>query len=88
MTEPKHYHGGMSPLSVQAQGLLWCLFLALICTAIVHGVKLAIIGYRSMNKKEEPKKAEPAPEPVYYLVEKKKKRSKAEYSEPKQISFQ
>lgn len=81
----------MSLLSVQSQGLLWSLFLALICIIVVHGVKLAIIGYRTFGKNlppEPPKQPESKPEPVYFLVERKKKRAKAEFSEPKQISFQ
>lgn len=91
MTEITRYHGVMSLLSVQSQGFLWCLFLLIICVIVVHGVKLAMIGYRTLGKKlppEPPKKPEKAPEPVYFLVERKKKRSKAEYSEPRQINFQ
>lgn len=78
-------------LSVQARGGLWCLFLLIVCAIVVHGVKLAKIGYRTLGKKlppEPPKPKEKAPEPVYFLVERKKKRPKKEYSEPKQITFQ
>lgn len=91
MTEPKRYDGGMSLLSVQSQGFLWCLFLAIIVIIVVHGIKLAAIGYRTFGKKlppEPPKEPEKTPETVYFLVERKKKRSKDELSEPKQITFQ
>lgn len=58
----------------------------LFCFILVHLVKLAYIGIRSMKKPpEEIKKPTPQPEPVYYIVE--KKRSKKSYSEPKQIQF-
>ena len=91
MTEPNRYDCGMSLLSVQSQGFLWCLFLAIIVIVVVHGIKLAAIGYRTFGKKmppEPPKEPEKKPEPVYFLVERKKKRSKGEFSEPRQINFQ
>jgi len=57
----------------------------------VYGWKFAKIGYRTYKRKlppEPPKKPEPKPEPVYYIVEKKKKRQKTEYSAPRQITFE
>lgn len=91
MTEEIIYDCAMSLLSIQSQGFLWTSFLLILCVILVHGIKLAIIGYRTLGKKQTqeppPKKQEKAPEPVYYLVERKKKRSKTEYSDPKQISF-
>lgn len=82
----------MNLLSVQTQGLLWCLLIAILCTVFVHGVKLAVLGYRSLGKKtpppEPPKQPEKSPEPVYFLVERKKKKPKSEFSEPRQINFQ
>ena len=77
-------------LSVQGRGAIYAVLLFLICVIIVHGVKLAKIGYRTLGKKLPPEpspKQEKPPEPVYYIVEKKKKRSKNEYSEPKRIKF-
>ena len=91
MTVIHCYTETMSLLSVQSQGFLWCILVALLCTIAVHGFKLAVLGYRSLRRKpppEPPKPPEKVPEPVYFLVERKKKRSKAEYSEPKQINFQ
>ena len=85
------YTRAMTLLSVQSQGFLWCFLVALLCTIAVHGLKLAALGYRSLHRKpppEPPKQPEKEPEPVYFLVERKKKRTKAEYSEPKQINFQ
>lgn len=81
----------MSLLSVQSQGFLWFLFLGLICLIVVHGIKLAVIGYRTFGKKlppTPPKQPEKTPEPVYFLVERKKKRAGKEYSQPRQINFQ
>lgn len=91
MTEEIIYDCAMSLLSIQSQGFLWTSFLLILCVILVHGIKLAIIGYRTLGKKQTqdppPKEQEKAPEPVFYLVERKKKRSKTEYSDPKQISF-
>lgn len=57
------------------------------CFILVHLIKLAILGIRSARRKPDPPKAEekPAPEPVYYIVEKKKTRKS--YSDPKEIQF-
>ncbi len=76
-----------------------CIFLLfLFCFFSVHLVKLAKRGLEASKlpeeKRSEPekkveseKKATP-PEPVYYIVErKKKKRPSTSYSEPKKISF-
>lgn len=80
--------------------MLWFLFLFVFCFFGVHVAKLARLGqaYRSSRKKassvEEkptpPKEKAPAPqaqEPVYYIVERKQRRSKANYGEPKEIRF-
>ena len=79
-------------ISVQAQGILWTVLLLLFCIIVVHGIKLAAIGYRTVRKNlppEPPKQPETKPEPVYFLVERKKKRTKkSEFSEPKRIEFQ
>ena len=79
----------MKLLSVQGAGFAYTILALLICIAVIHLVRLAALGYRAAHKKQEPpqKKPEPKPEPVYYIVEKKKKRAKAEYSEPKRIQF-
>lgn len=90
MTKRKRYNRDMNLLSVQGWGALYTVLLFLLCVIIVHGIKLAKIGYRSLVKKlppEPPPKPEKEPEPVYYLVEKRKKRSKAEYAEPKKFVF-
>ncbi len=77
-------------LSVQARGALYAAILFLLCAAAVHAIRLAAIGYRSLRKKKPSKRSvpkPPPPEPVYFLVERKKKRPKPEYSEPKRIQF-
>lgn len=90
MTKYFGYDKCMNLLSVQGQGAVFTVVLFLLCVIAVHGAKLAKIGYRTVKKKlppEPPKKTEPKPDPVYFIVEKKKKRTKTEYSEPKEIKF-
>lgn len=70
-------------------GILYLFLTFLLCFILVHLIKLAYIGIKSLNApepKEETKKPAPAPEPVYYIVEKKRAR-KASYSEPKEFKF-
>lgn len=67
-------------------GILYLFLTFLFCFILVHGVKLTILGIRYVKKpREEEKKPVPKPEPVYYIVE--KKRTKKTYSEPKEIEF-
>lgn len=69
-------------------GLVYILITFIVCFALVHIVKLAVVGFLSLKKKQptEPeKKPEKKAEPVYYIVE--KKRAKKTYSEPKEIQF-
>ena len=83
--------------SAGARGLLWCALLFILPFIAVHGIKLALIGWQTYKKKSEPQKSQPAPkneppptqptEPVYYIVEKKQRRAKPSYSDPKQIRF-
>ena len=67
-------------------GILYLFLTFLFCFILVHVVKLAFIGASSLKKqpKQEEKPA-PKPEPVYYIVE--KKRTKKSYSNPKEIEF-
>lgn len=84
------YHTVMNLLSVQAQGFAWIVLLFITCVIVVHGIKLAVIGFRSLHKKlppEPPKQPEKKPEPVYFIVERKKKRTKSEYSAPREVKF-
>lgn len=93
MTEHLRYDTGMNLLSAQGQGALYALLILFVCAVVVYGVKLAIIGWRTMHKKlppQKPRKKVSSPEPVYYIVEKKKKKTtktKTEYAEPKRIKF-
>lgn len=67
-------------------GFVYLLLTFLFCFILVHLVKLAALGLISVKKPpEEEKKPEPKPEPVYYIVE--KKRTKKSYSNPKEIEF-
>ncbi len=76
-------------LSIQGLGAVCTVILLFICFTLVHIFKLARIGYRARKNlpPTPPKPEEPKPEPVYYIVEKKKKRAKASYSEPRRIDF-
>lgn len=68
-------------------GILYLFLTFLFCFILVHLIKLAYLGFRSMKKPAEEVK-EPPPkkaEPVYYIVE--KKRTKKTFSNPKEIEF-
>ncbi|HIQ66579.1 MAG TPA: hypothetical protein IAB25_05905 [Candidatus Coproplasma stercoravium] len=77
---------------MEAIGILYLAILFVACFVFVHMVKLAVIGFKSVRKKPE-EKPQPEPEkkkepqPVYYIVEKKRARSKATYSKPREIKF-
>ncbi len=78
-------------------GGAYTLLLFLLCFLAVTLIRLAKSGYFTKGSKEEAKKAEEpvpqekkpekAPEPIYYIVERKKKRKKDEFSTPKEIVF-
>ena len=85
----------LSP-STPTKGFLWLFLLFFFCFLGVHFFRLAIIGVETLRKAEriEPDKAEekkspaqPAQEPVYYIVERKKGRKAPSYGEPKEIRF-
>lgn len=79
----------MNLLSVQGQGFLFTVIVFLVCVIVVHAFVLAKIGYRTLHKKlpPEPPKEPKKNESVYFIVEKKKKRVKSEYSDPREIKF-
>ena len=68
-------------------GLVYILVTFFACFAFVHIIKLAVVGFFSLKRKqpEAEKKPEKKAEPVYYIVE--KKRARKTYSEPKEIQF-
>ena len=53
-------------------GILYLFLTFLFCFILVHLIKLAYIGIKSLKKPAvaEEKKPAPKPEPVYYIVEK------------------
>lgn len=74
-------------------GILYLFLTFVVCFILVHLIKLAYIGLLSTRKKpqpppqtEEKPKTLPKPEPVYYIVEKKRSK-KTTYSDPKEIKF-
>ena len=75
------------------KGFLFTLLLFLVCFVSVHTLLLARVGWEYNRKKatpppkEEEKTAPVEKEPIYYIVERKTKRAKASYGEPKQINF-
>ncbi len=66
-----------------------------VCFLGVHIAKYAVLGWQSRNEPQDSQKAEKEektaptnpPEPVYYIVERKRKREKSKYCEPKEIRF-
>lgn len=85
-------------LAARVVGGVFCLiFLFVLVFVCVHILKCAKIGWLKHRKKQHDESAEkppqkekaPAspPEPIYYIVEKKRVRTKPKYSEPKEIRF-
>ena len=73
-----------------------CVFLLLLftfCFLCTHVIKLAFLGWKSSKPSSPPppppekEKTPTPPEPIYYIVERKQRRSKASYGEPKEIRF-
>ena len=102
MTIVKTYTVRMNTLliSLPVKGMLWTVLLFLVCFFGTHVLILARLGWEyqqrdtpppTENKEEkaEEKKAPPEKqaEPIYYIVERKTRRAKATYGEPKQINF-
>ena len=85
--------------STPFKGLLFLTLLFLVCLIGVHVVQLTKLGWEykikrateneSAEKQKEEKKppTQDAGEPVYYIVERKTRRVKSSYGEPKQIRF-
>ena len=81
------------------KGFFFTLLLFFFCIVGVHLVILARVGWEHQQKStadgkpktDEKPKEEKKPslerEPIYYIVERKTKRAKASYGEPKQINF-
>jgi hypothetical protein len=110
MTEKMVYIHAMKILSVTfcniltsaLSGGIWVILLFAFCFALIHIVKLAMIGYgaykRAQKKDDEETPSPtaernsppPAPSPIYYLVEKKRVKRKPEqqFEEPKKINFE
>ena len=84
-------------ISSAVLGAVWLVVLFVTSFFAVHVIKLARLGLNAQPKPKEEKPApkpperknEPAstPEPVYYIVERKRKRAKSSYSTPKEIKF-
>ncbi len=81
-------------LSASLRGGLWLILLFLFCFFGVHLIKLARLGWSqtkappSEPKPESKEKQAPAKqEPVYYIVERKKRAPKSSYGPPQPFSF-
>jgi hypothetical protein len=68
-------------------GLIYLILLFAVCFTFVHVIKLAVVGVKSLKHKpvEREDVKEQKPQPVYYIVE--KKRSRKSYSKPREIEF-
>ena len=85
-------------ISLPWMGLLWLIIAFALIFLGVHGAKIFLLGLtifkRNKNapspspetKEKTPPKSTDGAEPVYYIVE-KKKRTKSSYSLPKEIKF-
>ena len=94
MTIPFPYNVGMNILTAfPVKGFFLTLLLFALCFFGVHILLLARVGWNAQQKptgepqKTEEKKPLSEKEPIYYIVERKTKRAKANYGEPKQINF-
>ena len=87
-------------LSLPIKGLLFFVLLFALCLIGVHILQLAKLGWFTLHNEKLPPKPTPPPpkqekqapakppqEPVYYIVERKTRRPKTSYGEPKQINF-
>ena len=77
---------------MEAIGILYLAILFIACFIVVHTVKLAMRRLKSTRVKpekppEKQEKSEKPPEPVYYIVEKKQRRKRADYGTPREIKF-
>lgn len=72
-------------------GVIAVFSLFFICFFIVHGIKLMFLDFPKPFKNEQEKtaveKTTTTADPVYYIVERKKKRPRSAYGEPKEIRF-
>ena len=78
-------------------GFVWITLLFGFCFLGVHILKLARIGWNAPKtqappqhtgeEKKEEKKTPAKEEPIYYIVERKTRRAKTSYTEPKEIRF-
>lgn len=84
-------------IATPVKGLLWCILLFILCLIGVHIARLAQIGWAYQAQKRKPAKPAPPPEqkaptekpqePIYYIVERKTRKAKPAYGEPKPIQF-
>ena len=85
------------------KGCVWLIVIFALCFCGVHLLRLAKMGWDSTAQKQQrttetadkrkdpapppPTPPTPQPEPVYFIVERKKKRAKNSYEQPKEIRF-
>ena len=100
MTEINFYTFPMETLLITraGAGVVWAVALFILCFFAVHIARLAILGRQAQKRMEQdqtpqqpaqqPEKKAPQPsgEPIYYIVE-KKRRAKTSFSAPKEIKF-
>ncbi|MBQ2702172.1 MAG: hypothetical protein IJF64_04190 [Clostridia bacterium] len=86
--------------SAGGKGCIWLILLFFFTFILVHLTKLVRLGWEhtltkpkptTEQKQEKPKPQEKAPakpqEPIYYVIERKRKKPKTAYTEPRQITF-
>ena len=77
---------------IALRGSFYLILLFSFCFSCVHLVTYLSRKKQSKAPPPEPEKEKAPPakqaEPVYYIVERKKKRAKTQYGDPKEIKFQ
>ena len=87
-------------IALAIKGMLWTILLFCVCFIGTHVIILARLGWEFQQRATPPEPAkreekteekktptEKQTEPIYYIVERKTRRSKPTYGEPKQINF-
>ena len=82
----------ISTTALALRGSFFLILLFSFCFLCVHLIAYLLPKKQSKTPPQEAEKEKAPPiqqaEPIYYIVERKKKRTKTQYGEPKEIKFQ
>ena len=73
-------------------GAIWLILLFIFCFLSVHAGRYIYLNRKPAQETPPPppiqkEKAPAQQEPIYYIVERKQRRAKSKYTEPKEIRF-